>query len=152
MFIEEAVQGYSSCLIASTSNRCNTVVCGLVYLMMKYKWNLHRALEYLNGRKPDIEVTKMILKQLQQLERLIEKDLQSRDLYSKLRSNWNLSHTLETNNVSDVESDSDYSRLGHQEYIQLPLKRRDTNTTKNSGNIYMRSTYIQIEDEAAIIN
>ena len=50
--------------------------------MMKYKWNLHRSLEYFNGRKPDIEVTKMILKQLQQLERLIEKDLQARDLYS----------------------------------------------------------------------
>ena len=88
MFIEEAIQGYSSCLIASVSNKCNTVVCALLYLMMKYKWNLHRSLEYLNGRKADIEVTKNILKQLRELESKILQNLHDHDENANLRANW----------------------------------------------------------------
>ena len=73
-FVEEACQKYTSCLIASATNKCNTVVCALIYLMMKFKWNLHRSLEYICGRKNDVEITKAILKQLHKLEQSIQKD------------------------------------------------------------------------------
>ena len=70
-FIQEAVQSFNSCLIVSQRNKCGTVVVAIVYLMMKYKWSVIRSLEYLNGRKSDIEITKTITKQLQQVEQQI---------------------------------------------------------------------------------
>jgi hypothetical protein len=63
-FIEEAVAGFKSCLIASISNKCASVVVGIVYMMFKYKWNVHKTLEYICSRKTDIEITKTIIKQL----------------------------------------------------------------------------------------
>mmetsp|Transcript_5870 Transcript_5870/g.9490 ORF Transcript_5870/g.9490 Transcript_5870/m.9490 type:complete len:237 (+) Transcript_5870:113-823(+) len=66
-FIESAVQQYKSCLIVSPDNKCATVVIGIVYMMMKYKWTVHKTLEYICSRKSDIEITKTIIKHLQQL-------------------------------------------------------------------------------------
>ena len=74
-FIEEAVSGFTSCLITSVTNKCCTVVCAILYLMKKYNWNVHRSFEYINGRKANIQVTKTILKQLHELEGKLEKNL-----------------------------------------------------------------------------
>lgn len=63
-FIEEAVQSFRSCLITSVANKCASVVVGIVYMMFKYKWNVHKTLEYICSRKTDIEITKTIIKQL----------------------------------------------------------------------------------------
>ena len=61
-FIEDATSNYKSCMIVSKFNKCSTVVVGMVYFMIKYKWSTLRTLEYLNARKHDIEITKAILK------------------------------------------------------------------------------------------
>lgn len=63
-FIEDAVKNYSSCLITSKHNKCSTVVVAIVYLLLKFKWSVHRTLEYINAKKVDIEITKALLKQL----------------------------------------------------------------------------------------
>jgi hypothetical protein len=68
-FIEEAVNNYTSCLIVSQKNKCTTIAVGIVYCIVKYKWGVHKTLEYINAKKADIEITKNILKQLQIAER-----------------------------------------------------------------------------------
>jgi len=37
-------------------------------MMFKFRWNVHKTLEFICSRKTDIEITKTIIKQLQQLE------------------------------------------------------------------------------------
>ena len=71
-FIEEAVQNYTSCLIVSRWNKCATVAVAILYLMIKYKWSVHRTLEFINAKKVDIEMTKAVLKQLRDFERTYE--------------------------------------------------------------------------------
>lgn len=72
-FIESAVASYSSCLIVSQKNRCSTIVIAIIYCVIKYKWSIHKTLEYINGRKADIEITKSILKQLKNVETVVQK-------------------------------------------------------------------------------
>ena len=61
-FIEEAVQNFKSCLIVSSDNKCSTVVLGVMYMMFKFKWNVHKTLEYICSMKTDIEITKTIIR------------------------------------------------------------------------------------------
>ena len=63
-FIEDAATIYSSCLVVSTKNKCSTVVISIIYLMQKFKWDVHRCLEFINARKSDVEITMKILKKL----------------------------------------------------------------------------------------
>jgi hypothetical protein len=48
------------------------VVAAIIYLLVKYKWNIHLTLEYINSKKLDIEITKLILKDLSVLEKKFE--------------------------------------------------------------------------------
>jgi len=61
-FIEQATNQYKSCLIVSPDNKCATVVVGIIYMLFKYKWSVHKTLEYVCSRKADIEITKTIIK------------------------------------------------------------------------------------------
>ena len=66
-FIEDATQDYNSCLIVSPKNKCCSVVVAMVYLMIKFKWNVIKCLEYMNARKADIELPVSIIKDLKAL-------------------------------------------------------------------------------------
>ena len=70
-FVEEAVLNYSSCMVVSVKNRCSSIVVAIVYLMMKLKWDVYRCLEFLNFKKCDIQITKSILLQIINLEKVI---------------------------------------------------------------------------------
>ena len=74
-FIEDAVKNFKSCLVVSVENKCKPVMIATIYLMYKYKWSLQKAFEFLNDRKPDIEMTKGLMKQLQKVESNIVKDI-----------------------------------------------------------------------------
>lgn len=63
-FVEEAVSQCTTCLVVSFKNKCATVVICLIYLLLKYKWDLKVALQFINSRKIDIEITKQIIKSL----------------------------------------------------------------------------------------
>jgi len=67
-FIEDAVFKVESILVVSTKgqSRCSTVIAA--YLMKKYKWNLLKTLEYLNSRRPDLEIRTCFIQQLSQYE------------------------------------------------------------------------------------
>ena len=74
-FIENAVTKYTSCLIVSKFNKCASTVVGVIYLMIKYKWTLMKALEYMNAKKRNFEITRTILRDLINLEKSILYDL-----------------------------------------------------------------------------
>ena len=63
-FIEDATSKYNSCLIVSLKNKCCAVVVAIIYLMIKFKWNIIKCLEYMSARKADIELPVAIIKDL----------------------------------------------------------------------------------------
>jgi len=60
-------------LIVSPKNLCCSVVVAIIYLMIKFKWNLLKSLEYMNARKADIELPVYIIKNLMIFEEEIQK-------------------------------------------------------------------------------
>lgn len=74
-FIEEAVNQCSTCLVISFKNKCATVVICLIYLLLKYKWDLKVALQFINSRKIDIEITKLIIKNLSQIQNKVAEEM-----------------------------------------------------------------------------
>jgi hypothetical protein len=79
-------------VIVSQYNKCATIVVAIIYMLFKYKWNVHRSLEYINSRKADIEITKSIIKRLQKLELAVEVELQKRR--GDLRIDWTIDEKL----------------------------------------------------------
>ena len=75
-FIEEAVEQHQSVLIQSmkAQNRACFVVA--TYIMRKYRWGIMKTLEFLNSRRPDLEMRSSFLIQLQMYEqRLAQRGL-----------------------------------------------------------------------------
>ena len=91
-FVEEAVVNYSSCMVVSVRNRCSSIVVAIVYLMMKLKWDVYRCLEFLNFKKSDIQITKSILMQIINLEKVVQKEMNKQEHKGFLRKDW----TVET--------------------------------------------------------
>ena len=91
-FVEEAVINYSSCMVVSVRNRCSSIVVAIVYLMMKLKWDVYRCLEFLNFKKSDIQITKSILMQIINLEKVVQKEMNKQEYKGFLRKDW----TVET--------------------------------------------------------
>jgi hypothetical protein len=53
-------------------NRC--CIAALLVLMQRYRWGLIKTLEFLNAKKPGLEMTASILKELVAFEQRLEKD------------------------------------------------------------------------------
>lgn len=90
-------------MIVSLYNKCATVVLAIVYLMIKYRWTVLRTLEFINARKVDIEITKLILNQLNKLE----KEIQAKYIKGNalMRNDWLLCDELYIKkNISDFDS------------------------------------------------
>ena len=66
---------------------------GIIYLMLKYKWCLPRCLEFMNSKKSDIEITKLILCDLKILEAKIQRALSKKD--TTMRQDWEI--TMKSN-------------------------------------------------------
>jgi len=63
-FIEEALQNTESILVCSVrgQNRACSVIAA--FLMRRYRWTLMKALEFLNYRRPDLEIRPSFIQQL----------------------------------------------------------------------------------------
>lgn len=126
-FIEEAVKRFKSCLVVSVDNKCKTVMIATVYLMYKYKWSLHKTFEFLNDRKPDIEMTKGLVKQLQKVESMIQKEMNHDPVLRRmtLRQDWHIGpieHKFEDRQIVD----QDFLRV-QKKIIQSPKKEKNDN-------------------------
>jgi hypothetical protein len=73
-FIEEAHEKAESCLVHSVRGQNRAATALSAYLMKKYKWSLYKAIEFLNNRRPDLEIRASFIQQLSRFEkRLYEK-------------------------------------------------------------------------------
>ena len=67
-FIEEAIQATESVLVHSVRGQ-SRATCGLAaYIMRKYQWSLLKSLEFLNSRRPDLEIRATFINQLSAYE------------------------------------------------------------------------------------
>lgn len=65
-FIDEAASDFYGILVHSIrgQSRACCVIC--IYLMQKFNWSLMKSLEYINSRRPNLEIRGSFLQQLQQ--------------------------------------------------------------------------------------
>ena len=95
-FIDEATFNYSSCLIVSNENKCCSILTAIIYLMIKFKWTALRSIDFMNSKKSDIEITKLILKSLKILENKIHSKMIKRFKIAELqmRNDWHIENTF----------------------------------------------------------
>lgn len=67
-FIDEALESGESCLVHSIRGQSRASVALGVYFMQKYKWSLYKTLEFLNSRRPDLEIRAAFVSQLADFE------------------------------------------------------------------------------------
>ena len=63
-FIEEALEATESVLVHSVRGQSRATCALACYIMRKYKWSLLKSLEFLNSRRPDLEIRATFIHQL----------------------------------------------------------------------------------------
>ena len=63
-FIEEALETTESVLVHSVRGQSRATCALACYIMRKYKWSLLKSLEFLNSRRPDLEIRATFIHQL----------------------------------------------------------------------------------------
>jgi len=63
-FIEQALDRTESVLVNSVLGQSRASVIIAAYMMRRYKWSLLKTLEFLNSRRPDLEVRSSFITQL----------------------------------------------------------------------------------------
>jgi protein-tyrosine phosphatase len=67
-FIEEALNQTESVLVHSVRGQSRATCALAAYIMRKYKWSLLKSLEFLNSRRPDLEIRATFIHQLSAYE------------------------------------------------------------------------------------
>lgn len=67
-FIEEAHQATESVLVHSVRGQSRATCALAAYIMKKYRWSLLKTLEFLNSRRPDLEIRATFIHQLSAYE------------------------------------------------------------------------------------
>ena len=74
-FIEEALESTESVLVHSVRGQSRATCCLAAYIMRKYKWSLLKTLEFLNSRRPDLEIRATFIHQLSAFEARLQTQL-----------------------------------------------------------------------------
>lgn len=61
-FIDESMNQYESVLVHSVRGQSRASCVIACYLMRKYRWSLLKTLEFLNSRRPDLEIRATFIK------------------------------------------------------------------------------------------
>jgi len=67
-FIDDAMAQYESVLVHSVRGQSRASCVIATFLMRKYSWSLLKTLEFLNSRRPDLEIRATFIKQLSDYE------------------------------------------------------------------------------------
>jgi len=67
-FVSKALNNYEGVLIHSLNGRNRCCVAALLFLMNRFRWGIIKTLEYLNAKKPGLEMTASLLKNLLEYE------------------------------------------------------------------------------------
>jgi len=73
-FIQNAHNDFQGVLIHSVNGRNRCCIAALIVLMQRFRWGLVKSLEFMNAKKPGLEMTASLLKKLLQFESRLEKD------------------------------------------------------------------------------
>jgi hypothetical protein len=73
-FVTTALSDYKGVLIHSVNGKNRCCVAALLVLMQRFRWGLIKTLEFLNHKKPGLEMTATLLKKLLLFETTLEKD------------------------------------------------------------------------------
>jgi hypothetical protein len=73
-FVTTAVSEFKGVLIHSVNGKNRCCVAALLVLMQRFRWGLIKTLEFLNHKKPGLEMTATLLKKLLLFETSLEKD------------------------------------------------------------------------------
>ena len=140
MFIESASQANGICMIMSVKNSCSTVAVASAYLIMKYKWSLKSAIDYISGIKADVFMSKSAFAQLVSIETSVQNRIHLTTKGAKLRSNWAISKDI-INPINGARTKEVYSHLDETS------KKENLRSKKSKSVVFER-----VEEEAAIIN
>jgi protein-tyrosine phosphatase len=61
-FIDEAMNDYESVLVHSVRGQSRSSCVIASFMMRKYRWSLLKTLEFLNSRRPDLEIRATFIK------------------------------------------------------------------------------------------
>ena len=144
MFIESASQANGICMIMSVKNCCSTVAVASAYLIMKYKWSLKSAIDYISGIKADVFMSKSAFAQLVSIETSVQNRIHLTTKGAKLRSNWAISKDI----INPID-DAFLSARTKEVYSHLDetSKKENLRSKKSKSVVFER-----VEEEAAIIN
>jgi hypothetical protein len=67
-FVENSLKEYQGVLIHSLNGKNRSCVAALIVLMNRFKWGIIKTLEFLNAKKPGLEMTASMLKTLLDFE------------------------------------------------------------------------------------
>lgn len=67
-FINDAMNKFDSVLVHSVRGQSRSSCVIATFLMRKYQWSLLKTLEFLNSRRPDLEIRATFIKQLSDYE------------------------------------------------------------------------------------
>jgi hypothetical protein len=64
-FIDEALEAGTGVLLHSVRGQSRSSIVAILYFMEKFQWSLLKTLEFVNSRRPDLEIRANFLNQLQ---------------------------------------------------------------------------------------
>ena len=67
-FIEETLANSESILVHSSRGQSRASAVIAIYMMKKYRWTLLKTLEFLNSRRPDLEIRASFIQQINMYE------------------------------------------------------------------------------------
>jgi hypothetical protein len=73
-FFSQAHNDFQGVLIHSVNGKNRCCIAALVVMMQRFRWGLVKSLEFINAKKPGLEMTASLLKKLLQFESRLEKD------------------------------------------------------------------------------
>ena len=71
-FIEVSLRHGISVLLFSTKGTCRCVVAAVLYLMSKYRWSFEKAYEFVQAKKPDVELNRGFVQQLFAIDKMLQ--------------------------------------------------------------------------------
>jgi len=101
-FIEEAHQATESVLVHSVRGQSRATCALAAFIMKRYRWSLLKTLEFLNSRRPDLEIRATFIHQLSAFEQRLHNQREQPFITSK----WDeISHTAQMKGPRMLESE-----------------------------------------------
>lgn len=143
-FIDVSLQHGISVLLFSSRGEGRCIIASIAYLMCKYCWGFEKALEFVQSKKPDMNVNKGFMQQLVKLDKHLQK-LRVR-LYGNLYSEYEDSIKMRL-----TSWDHSYLKAPHPGSMlsgEDPSRRAQSGRQRRGG----VGLYCEIEEENVLIN